>query len=150
MSNLSALAKGFEQSAIERSKATDAAVTSALQQHESALRQALSESAQRTSADILASHQRLRRTALGSWTAVAIPVIATLGIGAGMLWWQTGVIADQRVEITRQGETLAKLSAQGGKVSLTECEPDRLCAAIEPKAQTYQAEGRVFRILEGY
>lgn len=150
MSKLSVLAKGFERSAIEQSRATDAAVTSALEQHESALRQALSESERRTSAAIRAGQNRLSAVALGGWLTLIAILAGTLALSAGALWWQGREILDNQAELQRQGATIEQLRAQGGAVKLNFCgEERRLCAAISPSTEVW-GENEEYRILEGY
>ena len=97
----------------------------------------------------------MQRTALKSWMAVAIPVIATLLIAAGALGAMTWYIAHQINTIEQQNATIERLSKQGGDIQLTVCgDSRRLCAKIHPDSlgrnpEAFGENGQ-YRILEGY
>lgn len=148
MSEISRLAKAFEQRASEQAESTESAVKSAFERHESALLSALSESEKTTSAAIRAQSRRLRRIALKSWMAVLIPVALTLLLGAGALGAMSWHIGNQMDEMARHRATLEVLKAEGGEIDLSRCgESRRLCARIDESADRYQ---NGYRILEGY
>ena len=153
MSEISRLAQTFEQRSTEQAANTEKAVRSAFEKHESALLSALSESEKRTSAAIHAQSRSLQRTALKSWMAVAIPVIATLLIAAGALGAMTWYIAHQINTIEQQNATIEQLSKQGGDIQLTVCgDSRRLCAKIHPDSlgrnpEAFGENGQ-YRILE--
>ena len=90
----------------------------------------------------------MQRTALKSWMAVAIPVIATLLIAAGALGAMGWYITGQINEIASHNATLERLEQEGGSIQLSYCgESRRLCAKIDEDAERYQ---NGYRILEGY
>jgi len=93
----------------------------------------------------------LQRTALKSWMAVAIPVIATLLIAAGALGTMGWYITGQIDTIAQQNATIERLSQEGGSIELNRCGEDRrLCAKIaDPESRGYGEKGQ-YRILEGY
>ena len=150
MSRISALATAFEQSATERQRATDEAVRSALQRHESALLAALSSSEQRTKSAIAASQKRLTTLALGSWLLLATSVAAAMALSAAMIWWQASKLQKNHRELRQQRATIEALTEAGGAIRLTDCE-GRKCAAIDPSAPEFKGkDGTTFRVLEGY
>mgnify|MGYP003722922095 FL=1 len=148
MSEVSKFAEAFRQKSIEQAESTEKAVASAFEKHENALLSALSESEQRTRDAIRAQSRSLQRTALKSWMAVAIPVIATLLIAAGALGAMGWYITGQINEIASHNATLERLEQEGGSIQLSYCgESRRLCAKIDEDAERYQ---NGYRILEGY
>ena len=148
MSEVSKFAEAFRQKSIEQAESTEKAVASAFEKHENALLSALSESEQRTRDAIRAQSRSLQRTALKSWMAVAIPVIATLLIAAGALGAMGWYITGQINEIASHNATLERLEQEGGSIQLSYCgESRRLCAKIDEDAERYQSG---YRILEGY
>lgn len=151
MSEISRLARAFEKRSTEQAESTEKAVASAFERHENALLSALSESEKRTSDAIRAQSRSLQRTALKSWMAVAIPVIATLLIAAGALGAMSWYIGHQIDTIAQQNATIERLSQEGGNIELNHCGEDRrLCAKIaDPESRGYGEKGQ-YRILEGY
>lgn len=148
MSEISRLAKAFEQRASEQAESTESAVKSAFERHESALLSALSESEKTTSAAIRAQSRRLQKTALKSWLAVTIPVALTLLLAAGALGSMGWYISHQVDEVAQHRATLEVLKAEGGEIELSRCgESRRLCAKIDEDADRYQ---NGYRILKGY
>lgn len=151
MSKISALAQDFERSAIERSRATDEAVRSALLQHESALVKALSESEQRTSAAIRAQQSRnrkLARTAATSWLVIGVPVAALVLLAGPLLSWRAQSLVEQERQIVAGREQLRKIEASGGTLVMTVCDGNP-CARIDPEAKSFTAEnGDEFRVLK--
>lgn len=148
MSEISRLATAFEKRSTEQAESTEKAVASAFERHENALLSALSESEKRTSDAIRAQSRSLQRTALKSWMAVAIPVIATLLIAAGALGTMSWYITGQINEIASHNATLERLEQEGGSIQLSYCgESRRLCAKIDEDAERYQ---NGYRILKGY
>ena len=155
MSEILKMATAFEQRSKEQAENTEKAVKSALKKHEHALLLALSENEKTTSDAIRAQSQRLKRTALSSWMAVAIPVIVTLLLSAGAIWAMGWYIKNQVDTITQQNATISRLSEQGGDINLTFCGDNRrLCAEIHPDSlgenpKTFGENGQ-YRILKGY
>lgn len=151
MSEISKMATAFEQRSKEQAENTEKAVKSALKKHEHALLLALSESEKTTSDAIRAQSQRLKRTALSSWLAVAIPVVLMLALGAGVIWAMSWHMGNQVDQIQRYNMTLEQLKAEGGAIQLTECgsETLRMCVEIDTEAKAWGREGQ-FRILKGY
>lgn len=151
MSEISKMATAFEQRSKEQAENTEQAVRSALKKHEHALLLALSESEKTTSAAIRAQSQRLKRTALSSWMAVAIPVILMLALSAGVVWAMSWHMGNQVDQIQRYNETLEQLKAEGGAIHLTHCgkEELRMCVEIDTEADPWGRESQ-FRILKGY
>lgn len=155
MSEVSKYAEAFRQKSIEQAESTEKAVASAFEKHENALLSALSESEQRTRDAIRAQSRSLQRTALKSWMAVGIPVIATLLIAAGALGTMGWYITGQIDTIAQQNATIERLSQAGGDIELTHCGEDRrLCVKISreslgDRARAFGENGQ-YRILEGY
>jgi hypothetical protein len=151
MSEISRLAKAFEQRANEQAESTEKAVESAFEKHESALLSALSESERTTSAAIRGQSRRLKRVALQSWIAVAIPVMLTLLLGAGALGAMSWHISNQIDEIAHHRSTLETLKAKGSAIKMTTCGEDgRLCVEVaEPDKAGYGENGQ-YRVLKGY
>ena len=148
MSEISKMATAFEQKSKEQAENTEQAVKSALKKHENALLLALSESEKTTSDAIRAQSQRLKRTALSSWMAVAIPVIVTLALSAGVITGMAWYMNSQVEQIVSHKATLERLAEEGSEIQLNYCgDSRRLCAKIDESAQTYQGG---YRILEGY
>lgn len=151
MSEISKMATAFEQRSKEQAENTEKAVKNALKKHENALLLALNESEKTTSDAIRVQSQRLKRTALSSWMAVAIPVIVTLALSAGAIWAMSWHMGSQIDQIQRYNVTLEQLKAEGGAIHLTECgkEELRMCVEIDTEAEAWGREGQ-FRILKGY
>lgn len=148
MSEILKMASAFEQRSKEQAEHTEKAVKSAFERHENALLQALSESEKRTNAAIHAQSQRLKQTALRSWMAVAIPVMAMLilaiGVTIGMSWY----ISHQLEQIATQTTTLERLAQEGSQIQLSYCgDSRRLCAQIDESEPAYEGG---YRILENY
>lgn len=150
MSEMSRLATAFEERSKEQAESTEKAVRSAFEKHESALLSALSESEKRTSDAIRAQSRNLQRTALRSWMAVTIPIVASLALGLGAMVTMGWYITGQINEIASHNATLEQLKNEGGAIQLSQCgESRRLCARIDENAGVYGENG-TYRVLEGY
>lgn len=148
MSEILKMATAFEQRSKEQAENTEKAVKSALKKHEHALLLALSESEKTTSAAIRAQSQRLKRTALSSWMAVAIPVVTMMILAVGAMSVMSWYISSQIEQISSQNATLERLTEQGAKMQLSYCgDSRRLCVQIDESAPAYEGG---YRILENY
>ena len=112
MSDLSTLASNFEQESKQQAENTRKRVQSALEAHERELTKCLSDEQKRIESAIRDQSRHLRRTALKSWMAVAIPVAITLllaGAGSWTLGWH---IQSQVAQISEHRETLDRIEEQ--------------------------------------
>ena len=155
MSEISRLATAFEKRSTEQAESTEKAVQSAFERHENALLSALSESEKRTNDAIRAQSRSLQRTALRSWMAVTIPIVASLALGLGAIATMGWYITGQINEIASHNATLEQLRSEGGAIQLTHCgDTRRLCAKVSSESLGARArafgENGQYRILEGY
>lgn len=112
MSRISELAQSFEEQSKRQASDTEKAIQSALQQHESCLRSALSDGRQKIERDIqqteeiLSGHQRrLRRLMLGAWLLPTVAVLVVQCALLAALWWTGSQVASNAKEM-RQARAL--------------------------------------------
>ena len=151
MSTISDLAKTFETNSKAQAARIEQDVRSAFDQHEACLRQALSESAARMSADIDAQHARMRRLLLRSWKLATIVLIATLLACGSAIWGMGLYVQSQYREMSANQAALETLANQGGKLQFSRCgEKKRTCIEVDSSAGTFGERGHAYMIPKGY
>jgi len=123
MSSLLKMAKDSEQKLKAQATDTERMLSHAFSEHEKSVSEALNSSEKRISAAIaghtttmseaLALHSRnaLRMTGR-TWLTITLVTVLLTGTCAGVLWYQTRLIAENLNEISRQNEALTALNAK--------------------------------------
>ena len=138
MSEILNLAKDYEAKLKERAQTTRESVQNALNEHESALIQCLAAEQRKMQRAISAHSNRVTWSMAGTWLTAIITILAIMGLGAGVLIWQSK-------EIASRYEQLDKLPSG----AVTQCgDQRRLCIEIDPTATAYGKNGE-YRIIKG-
>lgn len=134
MHEISSLAETFEARSKKHAQSIDERVKRALSEHESALRQCLSDEQKRIENATRAHSRRMARIVARTWIAAALAVAATIAAASGVLWWQATEIADRQ-------QTLAQLP----DTALSRCS-GRLCVRIATDTPAY-GQNSQYRII---
>jgi len=160
MNSLLTLAKDLEQKSKAQQQSTGEMLKAVFSEHEKSVRAELSESEKRISAAILDHDQKLSsamsqrtkgmvRMVSQTWLTIVLVSALLTASGAGILWWQGQLIADNYTTIQEQTRTQAMLSERNNGVQLTTCgEERRRCVKVNPEAGRF-GEDSSWMILAG-
>ena len=168
MSSLLTLAKDFEEKSKQQASNTGATLKAVFSEHEKSVTEALSSSEQKIR-DATARHLREMETLMGehqkktsrlmisSWRYLtAFLLLVALSCLAGV-WYtfhsiQTNreTIHQQKLDISRQEQTLDDLAKKGGKLQVIQCgDEKRLCVKVDTSTPEFGENGE-YRIAAGY
>lgn len=120
MSDLSSLAKAFEQNSKQQANDISESVKSAFEQHEKVLLKALNESASTTATAIRDQHRNLSMLVLKGWMWLGLSLLLVFSASAGALFWTGQKVADNLAQIEQQRQTLAQIEARTWGLRLQE------------------------------